>query len=154
VHAALTVLRAYHHANHQKPEGVVDLGSFEGWSRLVRDALVWLGEADPVATMEEARKSDPKRITLDMVMQAWERLGPAGAGRVRVKHLVDLAATNSEWADVLSTIARSRNGTISANRLGRWLAANKGRMVNGRRIDHPGIVDGYPEYTLFVSEWG
>jgi len=41
--AALTVLRAYHVAG--RPEqGTIPLGSFEVWSRRVRDALIWLGE--------------------------------------------------------------------------------------------------------------
>ena len=31
------------------------LGGFEGWSKLVRNALLWLGQVDPVETIESAR---------------------------------------------------------------------------------------------------
>lgn len=50
VTAGLTVLRAYHIAG--RPQQRAPLGSFTDWSRWVRDALIWLGEADPCDTME------------------------------------------------------------------------------------------------------
>jgi hypothetical protein len=54
VAACLTVLRAYIVAG--APEQSRPLGGFEEWSRLVRDALIWLGEPDPLATMERTRQ--------------------------------------------------------------------------------------------------
>src|SRR4051794_40004576 len=45
VEAALVVLRAFIVAGSPK-QGAKPLGSFESWSRLVRDALLWLGEPD------------------------------------------------------------------------------------------------------------
>jgi hypothetical protein len=58
VTAGLTVLRAYHIAG--RPEMRAPLGSFTDWSRWVRDALIWMGEADPCDTMEGMRGADPK----------------------------------------------------------------------------------------------
>lgn len=46
----LTVVRAYAFAG--RPDVAHPLESFEQWSRLVRDPLVWLGMADPVASQE------------------------------------------------------------------------------------------------------
>src|SRR5262249_37745142 len=52
VRAALTVLRAYAVAG--RPDmGLRPWGSFDGWSRLIRDALVWAGEPDPGQTRTE-----------------------------------------------------------------------------------------------------
>jgi hypothetical protein len=48
--AALTVVRAHHLAGWRGP---TPLPSFEDWSRLVRNALLWLGMADPVETQED-----------------------------------------------------------------------------------------------------
>ncbi len=45
--AALTIMRAYKAAG--SPPQSKPLGSFEKWSRLVRDSLLWLGCGDPVA---------------------------------------------------------------------------------------------------------
>ena len=58
--AALTIVRAYLAAG--CPNQCPPLASFSDWSRLVRSALVWLGYADPVATMEAARADDPSRL--------------------------------------------------------------------------------------------
>ena len=60
--AALTVLRAYIIAG--RPIRRQPLGGFEGWSDLVRNALLWLGEEDPVETVESARAEDPERQRL------------------------------------------------------------------------------------------
>ena len=64
VAAVLTVLLAYHIAgrpNRPSPP----LQSFVPWSHTVRGALLWLGQGDPVKTMERLRKNDPvlKNVT-------------------------------------------------------------------------------------------
>jgi hypothetical protein len=68
VAAVLTILRAYHVAG--RPNRPKPLGSFEAWSELVRGALLWLGCADPVDTMEEIREADPALAQLQAVMGA------------------------------------------------------------------------------------
>ena len=35
------------------------LGSYGEWSKLIRSALVWLGEPDPCDTLEKVRDNDP-----------------------------------------------------------------------------------------------
>lgn len=62
--AALTVLHAYNCAG--RPGRQQPLGGFEGWSGLVRDGLMWLGEADrsgpsrrPATTIPTASGSKP-----------------------------------------------------------------------------------------------
>jgi hypothetical protein len=68
--AVLTVLRAYHVAglpNRPKPP----LQSFVSWSDTVRGALVWLGQGDPVKTMDRLRKADPTLRALITVASAW-----------------------------------------------------------------------------------
>jgi putative DNA primase/helicase len=68
VAAVLTICRAFVVAG--RPGKAPHLGSFEEWSDLVRSALMWLGEADPVATMETARAEDPKAAELAAVLRA------------------------------------------------------------------------------------
>ena len=57
--ACLTICRAYIAAG--RPNRAPRLASFEGWSDTVRSALIWLGKADPVTSMELARAEDPER---------------------------------------------------------------------------------------------
>lgn len=51
--AALTILRAWHCAG-RPAQGLPTWGSFEIWSGVVREALVWAGCADPFATQQRA----------------------------------------------------------------------------------------------------
>lgn len=79
VAACLTILRAFVAAG--APEQALPLGSFEEWSHLVRDALIWLGEPDPLGTMARVREEDPKRETLAAILQQWH----ANVGTDRVQ---------------------------------------------------------------------
>jgi hypothetical protein len=70
--AALTIVKAYFVAGCPS-QGLTPLGSFEAWSDLIRQALVWAGEDDPC----EARKdieatSNPEFEALDALLHAWK----------------------------------------------------------------------------------
>jgi putative DNA primase/helicase len=70
VAAVLTVLMAYHIAgrpNRPSPP----LQSFVPWSNTVRGALLWLGQGDPVKTMDRLRKNDPVLKNVTAVAHAW-----------------------------------------------------------------------------------
>ena len=68
--AALTIVRAWLNARQEDP--VPPLASFEGWSHTVRSALVWLGKADPVSTIEKARVEDPELMIFQAVIETWQ----------------------------------------------------------------------------------
>jgi putative DNA primase/helicase len=157
--ACLTILRAYIVAG--APEQTRPLGGFEDWSRLVRDALVWLEEADPVDTMERTRGEDPQRASLVAILPQWR--GLLGRERVSVKEVIDKATDfdasqggvdfnrrpflHPEFREALLAIAGDR-GSISGRRLGKWLSANKGKVFDGLRIVRDGILDGVARYRL------
>jgi hypothetical protein len=91
---ALTIVKAYFEAG-CPTQGVTPLGSFEQWSDLVRQALIWAGEADPC----EGRKgieaeSDPEYEKLATLLQAWEVCYPLPQGQTRspAKTLKDVVA--------------------------------------------------------------
>ena len=75
--AALTVCRAYQEAG--QPNRQAQIGSFNEWSDTVRSALVWLGEADPLKSMETARAEDPEANELQIMLDAWVREFGSGA---------------------------------------------------------------------------
>lgn len=133
VTAALTVLRAYAVATDKAP--LRPLGSFERWSRRVRDALVWLGEPDVCATIEVVRGTDPKLSSATAVLTEWARL--LGPRRVVARDLLTLANDQAiEGAaivdrhpmlkDALMQVA-SRAGKLSAAALSNWLGTLAGR---------------------------
>ncbi|MBR0670560.1 hypothetical protein [Neoroseomonas soli] len=156
--AALTVLRAFHVAG--RPRQADPLGSFEDWSDWVRGALIWLGEADPVVSMETIRAEDPKLEAITAVMtQWWSALGDR---RVAVRAVIDAATAQRtlmgsihskqefvqpDFREALLAVA-GEGGAVNSRRLGRWLAANEGRIVGRWRFERGGEIGGAATWTL------
>ncbi|HEY1982710.1 MAG TPA: hypothetical protein VGH13_21735, partial [Xanthobacteraceae bacterium] len=69
-----TIVRAYIEAGEPDMD-VKPLGGFEGWSRMVRNPLIWLGLPDPVDSMKDARANDPHRSGVrarhDALLDIW-----------------------------------------------------------------------------------
>jgi len=138
VSACLTVLRSFHVAG--RPQQATPLGGFEPWSRLVRDALIWLGEADPVSSMEAVRALDQELSNLGRVVSAWHaRFGeePVLARQIAEPDTVDSAfaeATSyTELREALEAAIPSKSA-LSAKSLGEWLGANRNRIVGQFRL--------------------
>ena len=153
--AALTILLAFH--NSGRPQQTTPLGSFAEWSGWVRDSLIWLGEADSCATMEQVRGADPKLEALTAVVEQWH--AHVGSRRVSVKEVIDIATDQHtalygrgefmrpDFREALLTVAGD-GGAVSGKRLGKWLSANQGRVVNGMRILADGLYAGIMRWRL------
>lgn len=142
VAACLDVVRAYLLAG--APRVASPLASFEGWSKTVRSALLWLGRADPVATMEVARREDPQLQQAEAVFGALAEIGAVGfAKRVTVADLIrrteertssGMGYAHPNLRDALMSVGAPR-GLIDARFLGKWLSRYKGRIINRLRLD-------------------
>jgi hypothetical protein len=154
--AALTICRAYVVAG--RPNKAPRLASFEGWSDLVRSALIWLGQADPVKSMEIARAEDPERAELSTLLEAWAQVIGIGSGsRVRLADAIlkgmstvragpvafdemakAMEPTNPELYAALEALAFKDTGKRGqkpdARMLGNYLRRFKGTIVNGKRF--------------------
>ena len=147
--AALIIVKAYFAAG--RPSKAPKLASFEGWSDTVRSALIWLGEADPVKSMESAREEDPERIELSEMLDAWSAVIGTGSecrrglSDVLSKGLsmswqnepADLEPTYPELYAALENVAMrstGKHGKPDARMLGLWLRRFKARVVDGRRF--------------------
>ena len=167
VAACLVIVRAYLHAG--KPGQLSPIASFNEWNTWVRGALLWLGCADPVASMEEAREDDPELSELREVLGLWKEAVGVNLGRT-VRELDELSdkkltkemsgqdrhgeeftktvpTDDLEYPDfraALTKIAGER-GSLNAKRLGKWLLAREGRIADGLRLErmgrgHGGVV--------------
>jgi hypothetical protein len=149
---ALTILRAYTVAGRPKQNGRA-YGSFEEWTGLVRDSLLWLGLPDIVASNDEERAADPALDELQAFMDAWKAAGLVG--RYTAQELVakvppSLLEYDSHWPlrQAMLAVARDIKGnTISDRRLGRWLTQVKDRRLDGRFIKRS-FLDGKNRYEL------
>jgi hypothetical protein len=154
--AALTILRAYQVAD--RPGRPPPLGSFATWSDLVRGALIWLGCADPVVTMEEIRHADPVLSLLQMVMSAWRQT--FGREQVTTAQVIKAAMerantfegqfSNEHLREAILIVA-GRGGAISNDALGKWLSKNKGQIVDGARFEEVGKRQGVTVWTLVTD---
>lgn len=159
VSAGLTVLRAFHIAG--RPEMRAPLGSFAEWSRWIRDALIWLGEADPCDTMEDLRGADPKLEALTSVLEGWHEV--IGLKPVNVRDIIQLATeqrpqlygraefAHSEFREALLRIA-GEGGAINGRRLGRWIGSHQNRIVGGLRLVNAGVSAGHTRWQLQHAE--
>ncbi|MCB8881678.1 hypothetical protein ACELLULO517_15630 [Acidisoma cellulosilytica] len=161
--AALTVLRAF--IVEGSPKQKNPLGSFEDWSRTVRDALVWAGEADPCETMVRMRELDPKLEALTAVLSGWAKA--LNDNRVTTSAIVEAATAQAHNEDgqivfrnpelrsaLMSVASAGSSSALSARSLGRWLGANADRRVGGLRIVRLGLLDGSPTWRLESDEPG
>jgi len=146
--ACLTICRAYIVADH--PGVLPRLASFEAWSDTVRSALVWLGKADPLDTMEDVRADDPERELLVNVLRAWAKDHGVGAGSdAPLTVIVDRATkvqSGGGYDPTLEPVYPEFNAAVRAaagatgiakvdvTRFGFWCRANKGRIVDGLRL--------------------
>lgn len=158
VAAGLTILRAFHVAG--RPTQTVPLGSFTVWSAWVRDALIWLGEADPCETMEGMRGADPKLEALTAALEEWRSV--IGTDRVTVREIIEQAAAqqtqlfgkpefvNPEFREALLRVA-GEGGAINGTRLGKWLSQHQNRVVAGRRIVAAGTTGNRARWQLDIA---
>lgn len=144
ISACLVIVRAYILAG--QPGMLPPLASFSDWSNLVRSALVWLGCADPAASMDQAREDDPELTELREVVAAWKNALSIGDA-MTVKDLADTAEAHRsddnglhsqdysrpELREALHKIAGER-GVLNTRRLASWLSKRAGRIVDGYRI--------------------
>ena len=137
--AALTILYAYCRAG-RPAQNLKPWGSFEEWSDLVRQALVWAGMADPGETREElARSSDREAAALRAVIQGWPEIDPDGTGFTAAK-LLERLEKAPDGFDLLRgailDLCPAPAGKLPGPRsLGNKLRHARGRVVGGKAID-------------------
>ena len=144
VAAALTVIRAYLTAG--APPVCGPFGSYAAWSRMVRSPLVWLGELDPIASMDAAREEDEVLSSIHEYFNLWESYGLDFDTNYTSSRVVEVACMRMDsggqldlnprtFEQFLLQVAVDKNGSnISAQRLGWWMRKISGRVVAGRRL--------------------
>jgi putative DNA primase/helicase len=152
--AALTILRGYIVAG--KPDRPTPpLPSYHQWSDLVRGALIWLGQNDPVESMRGAGEDDPDMMKTADVLAAW----PSGPGvhEYTAQALIATAKVvlpggqpkNPDLHAALAAVATDRQGIICVDILGKWLRNHKNRVVGKRKLVRTGTAT-RPRWTVIV----
>jgi hypothetical protein len=138
--AALTILRGYCAAG-RPSQSLPPWGSFEGWSDLVRQAVVWAGLADPGEAREELRKrSDSEASALASLMVAWPTIDVGGNGVTAAEVLCELNEHPDDYRQlrtaILELCAAPQGKLPSARSLGNKLRHCRGRVLNKKWFDY------------------
>ncbi|MDS4058643.1 MAG: bifunctional DNA primase/polymerase [Candidatus Contendobacter sp.] len=159
--AGLTALRAYIAAG-RPAQPTLNFGSFEGWHGLVRAALVWLGEADPLASRGDIEDADPVRRKLhDLLLVWWNtfRTAPATtheltllANATHVNDKGDTVPENPLLRETLTAHFSDRRGDLSAKAVGDFLSRHERRTVCGARFDPAGFYGARKRWGVHVVD--
>jgi hypothetical protein len=140
VAAALTIIRAYLTAG--APRVCDTIGSYANWSRMARSPLIWLGQPDPVESMNTARAEDPELTAIRELFTLWsdelnldERYTTARIIEIVCEPTSSSDFNRQPFKELLLRVAGERNGKeISPRRLGWWLRRISGRVEAGYRL--------------------
>jgi hypothetical protein len=157
VAAGLTVMRAYLAAG--APEVCGPFGSYAEWSIMVRSPLVWLGEPDPIASVDTTQAEDPEladlRELFNLCVDEFRADTIYGTATfIEAASATPIGFNPNPFRELLLRIASDRDGNISAKRLGEWLRRNSGRVVriaDGRKfrlVREPHVRMGRAQYRL------
>jgi hypothetical protein len=138
--AALTILRAYCYAGRPRHD-LPAWGSFEGWSALVREAVVWLGMPDPAGTRQElAAVADTEASALAQLLESWPEIDPNNVGLTTAELLGRLDADHGAFSSVRAAIVElcpPDSGPLpTVRQLGNRLSRLRRRIVGGKSLDY------------------
>jgi hypothetical protein len=139
VAAVLTIIRAYLAAG--APKVCPPIGSYAAWSTMVRSPLIWLGETDPVASMDTIRAEDPELADIREFFELWLAYGLDLDTPYTTSRIIEIACAPPApndfnpplFRELLLRVAGEKEG-VSARRLGMWLRKISGRVVGGYRL--------------------
>ncbi len=147
---ALTILRGYFAAG--RPDfKLKPWGSFESWSALVRNAVVWCGLPDPGETRVAVQEqSDETARGLRQLVAALELLDPDRTGKT-ASEIVSAAEEGSSHTPEVREMVRDALemliGKPDGRKLGNRLRHLRKRVVDGKYLDLSG------EDTKRVNRW-
>jgi hypothetical protein len=153
--AALTILRGYCAAG-WPDQDLPAWGSFEGWSALVRSAVVWAGLPDPAETrLLLQEQADVAADSMSVILPCWERLDPERRGltAAEVIHLLykeppdNPPDFHADLRDALEALL----GKPDSRGLGNKLRFYRRRVFQERFIDQAGSKQRAARWAVFPS---
>jgi hypothetical protein len=140
--AALTIARAYIVAGMPRVN-LPSWGSFEGWSRVVRECLVWAGMPDPAETRAGIHEhADRDALNMAVILRGLRMLDPQGRG-LTCATILERAREFSfgdrePWQLDLAASIEELLGQVSARTLGYKFRAFRRRNFGGLMLDTTG----------------
>jgi hypothetical protein len=138
------------------PQPKAPLISFEDWSRVVREPLIWLGCADPVDTQKKLRTDDPHKSEEVEVFAAWkDEIGVGEDRRLTTKEIVEAIGGElrpSLRSALLHVASKRFSQEIDATALGKWLGAHAGAIASGCKLIRDRADASRPKWYLALPD--
>ncbi len=136
--AGLTLLRGYFAAgcpNMALPQW----GSFDEWSRLIRHAIVWAGQADPRANCDAVRDADQSAQLVRLIHLGIEDadIGCEGVTAADIVRLLGHPVSEDgidQWASLREAMAELCGSKLDSRKIGYGLRKYQARVCAGRRL--------------------
>jgi hypothetical protein len=153
---ALTILRGYCAAG-RPDQGLPAWGSFEGWSALVRSAVVWSGLPDPGETrLLLQAQADVAAESMGVLLRCWEQMDPERRGLTAAEVVGRLRESSPEsspdYQDDLRDALEALLGKLDARLLGNKLRSYRRRIFGGRFIDQAGTHNRAARWAAYPAE--
>ena len=117
------------------PGRLPPLAGFVDWSNLVRSALVWLGQEDPVRSLDTAYAEDETKQKVRRLVEAWA--GAVGLDSPRTaKALVEKANdyNSTEGGFLHAALREAIDAVCPSYELGHWLRGQKGKVFENVNV--------------------
>ncbi|HQA26013.1 MAG TPA: hypothetical protein PK893_07620, partial [Candidatus Competibacteraceae bacterium] len=161
VQAGLTALRAYIAAGRPR-QPYPPMGSFEDWDLMVRRALTWLGEADPLAGTAQLEAADPVRRKLRALLAAWHEVfrttgatskeAVTRASETQLDEKGDEVRPAQALWDALTEHFTDRLGKLKAQLVGEFIRKYERRVEAGMRFENFGSTDNRQIWRVVIVD--
>lgn len=141
---AVTVLRAYAYAGFPKQK-LSTWGSYEAWSDLIRNAIVWVGQPDPWKTRNIVRESDRTVEVLGLIHEGIAEADPDGYG-VTSGQIIQLL--DDRHPKLCAAITELCGAKVDGRRVGNQLRQYIGRVRAGKRLHRDPARAGAVRWSL------
>jgi hypothetical protein len=148
---AMTIIAAYRRAGSPKAD-VQPIASYEAWSDMCRQPLIWLGLPDPASSIIEQLQQDPDQDLLGHLLKAWH--DAVGHRAITLRQLLDEAVQHESLQDALLELPVTFRDTIDRNKLGWFFKHSVNRVVHGYELQKAQLKERNGWRVVKVDETG
>lgn len=109
------------------------IGTYDEWSRLCRQPLIWMGLADPAQSLIDQVSHDPDRQALAALLDVWFDL--FGSKSVTVRQIIAKAEEKPLLMEALEDLPVMDGRHINRGKLGWFISKNRGRRADQLHIE-------------------
>lgn len=151
---ALSILKQFVSEGYPGADDLEPWGGYEGWSKLVRGAVVWCGYPDPTETRGELTFSDEEHDNGQLLTEGLHALFAEHGGSMKCSEIqatlykLGIEAEREKYSDLREAIdacmpPKSSGTTPTAQSLGRIFRRFRGRVFNNLAIRNCGAHGRY-----------